>query len=119
MPMVPLKLIAGVQTELTETLNTSGISQSNLIRFESGLPQKIGGWTKFFSSTITALARCLHAWQDIANVKHLAFGTSLQLGVITNNALQDITPQTTKTDGTPDFSTTINTKTIAVVDNNI
>lgn len=119
MPMQPLHLTPGVNTELTQALNTAGVSSSNLIRYESGLPQKMGGWTKFFSSALSAIARCLHGWQDIEGVKHLAVGTSLQLAVITNGSLQDITPQTLVTDGPPDFSTVMGSTTVTIIDVNV
>jgi len=114
--IVSLKLRPGVNVEATETLNESGISSCNLIRFKSALPQKLGGWTKFYPNSLSGIPRDLHAWGDLSGNHRLSVGTTTSLSVITNSQLQDITPQTKTTDAVPNFSTTINTPTVTIVD---
>lgn len=116
MPEVALKLRPGVQTEATPTLNESGISFANLIRFKSGLPQKLGGWVKFYANVLAGVPRYLHAWADLNSVDYLAVGATTELGVISNSNLQLITPQTTTTNSTPNFTTVINTPTVEITD---
>ncbi len=107
MPTASLKLVPGTDTQETPALNeNSGISQTNLIRFFSdrnglALVQKVGGWTPYYPLPMPAIARALWAWEDLNINAHLAVGTqtipstgSALLGVITNGALDDITPTT-------------------------
>ncbi len=99
-----LKLRPGVNTTETPALNEAGISSSQLIRFYpdpvlGALVAKLGGWTKFFPNTISAIVRALWGWEDTEGSAHLAVGTqnigatnSAELAVITNGNLVDITP---------------------------
>jgi hypothetical protein len=119
MPFGSVQLVPGINVERTPTLLQAGYSQSNLGRFKDGLFQKLGGWVKFFSSAISGVPRALHAWQDLNINDRLAVGTTNLLGVITDGALIDITPQTLTSDFSPDFSTTINTPTVEITDTNI
>jgi hypothetical protein len=119
MPVVPLKLVPTVNVEFTETLNEAGISACNLIRFKAKLPQKLGGWDKFYPFSVPGIPRDLHPWQDLNAIGHLGVGTTTMLGVITNGALLDITPQTFLSDFTPDFTTTSGSATVEITDPNI
>jgi hypothetical protein len=122
MPIVPLKLIPTVNSESTPALNESGISSCNLIRFKARLPEKLGGWEKFFPSSVSGIPRDIHAWQDLNQVDHLGIGTvgtGTILGVITAGTLQDITPEQIISDFTPNFSTIGGSTTIGVTDPNI
>lgn len=109
----------GINVERTPTLLEAGYSQSQLIRFIDGLAQKIGGWIAFYPLALAGVPRDMHAWSDLNAVNHLLVGTTTQLDVITNGALQDITPQTLKSDFSPNFSTVNTTPTVTVVDPNI
>lgn len=116
MPMVSLKLRPTVDVEKTPTLNEAGISSCNLIRFKSGLPQKLGGWDRFYPGPLIGVPRALHAWADLEDTDHLGVGTTAQLVMITDGTLKDITPQQKTTNPTPDFSTTLNSTSVVVVD---
>jgi hypothetical protein len=87
-----VKLRPGVNAETTQTLNEAGISVSSLIRFKSGLPQKRGGWSKFYDFAVGGIPRALHAWQDFNDNDRLAIGSTTNLSVITDGALASITP---------------------------
>jgi hypothetical protein len=119
MPFGSVQLVPGVNVERTPTLLRTGISTSSLIRFRDSLVQKYGGWTKFYPFPVPGTPRDLHAWQDLNNNKHLAVGTTTKLDVITNNTLQDITPQTLISNFTPNFATTINSPIVTITDTNI
>lgn len=121
MPHGALKILPGVDTVKTPALNEAAISQSQLIRFLPdrqgfGLPQKMGGWVKFYPNTIESKVRALHAWADLNSVKHLAVGAESSLSVITNGNRNNITPTVEDRDFTPDFSTTTGSSIVNVVD---
>jgi len=119
MPFGSVTLVPGANVERTPTTLRAGFSQTSLVRFRDNLVQKFGGWTKFYGMRVNGVPRDLHAWQDLNQLNHLAVGTTTQLGVITSGALADVTPQTFKSDFTPNFATTINSPVVTVTDPNI
>jgi len=119
MPEVGLKLNPGVNVEITQTLNQAGVSSCNLIRYESGLIQKLGGWQKFYPFAVGGVPKDLHGWGDLNAETHLAVGTTTELDVITNGSLDNITPQTLVSSFSPNFSTTSSSTTVGINDPNI
>lgn len=100
MPHSSLRLIPGVDTNKTLTLNEAAISETSLVRFIPdrtglGLVQKLGGWTKFYGSQIGSTVRALWAWEDINARSWLGVGATQSLSAIENGGLLTITPQTT------------------------
>lgn len=102
MPHATVKLIPGVDTNKTPTLNEAAISYTNLIRFVPdrtgyGLAQKIGGWTRFISGSFNAPIRALKAWSDLEYNNYLAVGGEYDVGVQVFNqdgsSLVDVTPR--------------------------
>lgn len=114
-------LVPGVNAERTPTTLRAGFLTSAFIRFKDSLVQKLGGWTKFTAFAVSGTPRDLHAWQDLNEADHLAIGTTTRLSVLTNNVLQDITPQALVSDFAPGahFSTTSGSKTVAITDPNV
>lgn len=120
MPFNEIKLIPGVDTTKTPTLNEAGVSVSQLIRYREGLVQKYGGWSKYYPFSLDGVPRDLHSWKDLNGDNHLSVGTTVELDLITNGTLVDITPQTYTSDYTPaDFTTTMGSTTVTVADPNI
>src|SRR6266702_2428981 len=119
MPFGSVRLVPGVNTEKTPSLNEAGVSQSALIRFKDSLIQKLGGWTTFFPFTVTVIPRDLHGWDDLNNLGHLAVGATNALQIITSGALSNITPQIQTSNFTCNFSTVANSTTVTVIDSNI
>lgn len=119
MPTAGLVLQPSVNAEFTPSLNQSAISTCDLIRFKARLPQKLGGWDKFYPFALSGTPRDLIAWQDLNGVDHLGIGTTDQLGVITSGTFNNITPQTKTSNFVPNFTTTINSATVTIVDPNI
>lgn len=110
MPHASLKLTPGVNQNRTPALNEAAISTSQLIRFVPdaqgiGLPQKLGGWTKYFSNPISSIVRCLWAWADANDKKYLAIGAVDLLEVLSENILKDVTPRTETYDVVVDVDT--------------
>ena len=101
-----LKVLPGVDQNKTPALNEAAISESQLVRFIpdrtlGGLVQKLGGWAKYFPSTIGSTVRALWAWEDTNNYSYLgvgaegiAAGGGKSLEVISSGSITDITPRT-------------------------
>ena len=116
-----LKLIPGVDTVKTPNLNEAALSTTNLIRFmpdrtNLGLVQKLGGWVAYYNSPLTSTIRALKGYADLNAVNHLAIGAESELALLTSGSLQDITPRTLTDNVTVNFSTTIGSYTVTVVD---
>ncbi|MBB3411202.1 hypothetical protein FHT87_005155 [Rhizobium sp. BK316] len=122
MPLQTITLDAGVNVEATATQNAATIQQSQLIRFKAAgkmiLVEKLGGWLKYYATSIGSAIRELHAWQDTSSGRHLAVGAEQSLSVITQNAAQNITPRTFVSNAAVDFSTTSGSTTVTIVDPN-
>jgi hypothetical protein len=118
-PFGAVKLLPGVNVERTPTLNEAGVVQSQLIRYRDGLVQKYGGWANFYPFAVAGVPRDLHAWADLNQVNRLAIGTTAQLAAITGATLKDLTPQTKVSNFAPNFTTTLGSPSVNVVDPNI
>ena len=129
MPHAAIKLVGGANTAETPALNeNSGISQTQLVRYfyspnGESLVSKIGGWTRFYALPMVATVRALWAWEDLNDQSHLAMGTetvastgSAQLAVITQGALDDITPTALTDNVTPLASATSGSAIIQITD---
>lgn len=110
MPLVPIKLAPGVNAEITEAQGMGQIVDCDLIRFRYAgsevLPEKLGGWEKFYTTSMGSAVRALHAWEGINSDSHLAAGCEESLVVISDDAARDVTPQTETSTLAPAFTTT-------------
>lgn len=109
----------GVDLLTTPTDSEAGINAGNLIRWKAGLVEKIGGWIRYYPVSIGSVVRDLHPWQDLNNNLRLGVGADASLSVITNGVNEGITPQITTTNSTPDFTTTMGSSTVTIVDSNL
>lgn len=109
MPHSTLKLIPGVDQNRTLALNEAAISTSNLIRFipdkqNIALVQKLGGWVKYFNSSLPTVVRALWAWEDTNATTYLGVGAEgdasngAGLSVISNGQREVLTPTITELD---------------------
>lgn len=119
MPHASLKLIPGVDQNKTPALNEAAISFSQLIRFIPdskglALPQKLGGWLKFFPNAIGSVVRNLWAWNDANDVSHIAVGAELSLDVITNGNLINVSPRSF-TNNVPVYVETVSGSSIVTI----
>jgi hypothetical protein len=119
MPEVMIRLKPGVNVEQTPALNQAGIASSNLIRHRYGLPEKLGGWDKFFGFAVGGVPKALNAWEDLNANTYLGVGATMVLGAINNNVLISLTPQQLTSDFTPNFSTVLNSATVTILDSNV
>ena len=119
MPYGSVRLIPGVNVERTPTLNQTGFSASQLVRFKDGLVQKYGGWQSYYQFAVATVPRALHGWTDLSGIDNLAIGATTALQVITSGLNRTVTPQRLVSDFSPDFTTTIGTPTVEITDPNI
>jgi hypothetical protein len=92
MPLQKLELRPGLNREGTDYSNEGGWYDGDKIRFRSGFPEKIGGWTRFTNSTYLGSARSLWNWYDLSNNSYIGVGTNLKYYVEFGSAFTDITP---------------------------
>ena len=122
MPHATMKLIPGVDQNRTPTLNEAAISSCNLIRFQPdrqgmALPQKLGGWNKFYNGVVPGVPRNLWAWQDAYADPYLAIGSTTGLYAINSGgALLGISGQYYTVDKPVSVSTTAGSATVSIVD---
>jgi len=123
MPHASLKLIPGVDQNRTEALNEAAIWDTNLIRFlpdrqGQGLPQKLGGWTKFINTVSwNATVRALHAWSDTSTHQYLGIGTDNSLYASeSGNTAVNLSPMYYTTSLTVDVETTYASSQVIITD---
>ncbi len=92
MTLQKLQFRPGINRETTRYMNEGGWYDGNYIRFRFGVPEKIGGWEKFSSSSYLGIARKLHNWIALDQSNYLAVGTHLKLYVEEGTQFFDITP---------------------------
>jgi len=121
MPHQSLKLIPGVDVNKTPALNEAAISQSQLVRFIpdktiGGLVQKLGGWTRYYSNTITSIVRALWAWEDTNSNSYLGVGAESSLQVISSGNSNDLTPTKTVANVAVNVTTTAGSNVVTITD---
>ena len=130
MPHATLKLIPGVDQNRTPALNEAALSESQLIRFVQdrqglGLPQKLGGWTRYYPNALAAIPRAMLAWQDTNGEKYLAVGCETapniaNLGapiyVINDGLAKNLTPEVERSNVAVDVTTTTSSNAVVITD---
>ena len=92
MPLTKLSFQPGLDTENTETGAEGRWIDGDKIRFRKGLPQKIGGWTKFSQDYYVGVGRALEQWFALNGSRYVAVGTDRKVYVYLGGDNQDITP---------------------------
>jgi len=117
MPISKINFRPGVVREGTSYSNEGGWFDVNKVRFNAGLPQKIGGWVKDNTNTFLGTCRALLAWVDLAGTKYLGLGTHLKYYVELGTGYHDITPlRNTTSAGDVTFSASNGSSSITVAD---
>jgi hypothetical protein len=117
-PLQKLQLRPGVNRESTTLANEGGWFECDKIRFRSGYPQKIGGWTPLSSSTYLGIARSLWNWVTVKGYNLLGIGTNLKYYIESGGAYNDVTPVREVATLTNPFTTTSGLTTVVVTDIN-
>jgi len=92
MPLTQLNFQPGLDTENTPTGAEGRWVDGDKIRFRKGLPQKIGGWTKFSAAYYVGVGRALEQWFALDGSRYEALGTDRKVYVYLSGDNQDITP---------------------------
>lgn len=125
MPLQKLQFRPGINREGTTLANEGGWFESDKIRFRSGYPEKIGGWSVVDNASnangtyanFVGVARSLWNWATLQNVILLGLGTNLKFYIAYGGAYYDITPiRSTTTAGDVTFAATNGSSTITVTD---
>ena len=120
MPLQKLQFRPGLNREGTDYSNEGGWYDGDKIRFRSGFPEKIGGWTRLSNNTYLGTARSLWNWTTLANANLLGVGTSKKYYIEQGGDFYDVTPfatiQTTLEAPSGPFTATTGSATILVTD---
>jgi hypothetical protein len=92
MPLQKLQFRPGVNREGTDYANEGGWYDCDNIRFRSGFPEKLGGWSRLSDNTFLGTARSLWNWVDLDGNNYLGVGTSLKYYIELGGAYNDVTP---------------------------
>ena len=92
MPLQKLQFRPGVNREGTTLANEGGWYDCDKIRFRSGYPEKIGGWTALSYNTFLGVCRSLWNWVTLKQYNLLGVGTNLKFYVENGGEYYDITP---------------------------
>jgi hypothetical protein len=105
---VPLQKLAfrpGVSRESTNLANEGSFYACDKVRFRSGQPEKIGGWTRYSEGTFLGICRNLAEWESLSSYLLLGLGTHLKYYILSNQTFYDITPLRLTIDPLPDDTT--------------
>ena len=94
MPLQKLQFRPGLNREGTNYSNEGGWFDGDKIRFRSGFPEKIGGWTRAANNTFLGTCRNLWNWVDLAGNNYVGVGTNLKYYIEAGGSFNDVTPYT-------------------------
>tara|TARA_R100001530_G_scaffold19897_1_gene16677 strand:+ start:407 stop:2236 length:1830 start_codon:yes stop_codon:yes gene_type:complete len=113
--LTKIQFAPGIDKQNTEYGAEGRWTDSDMVRFRYGLPEKIGGWSKLIAETLIGVVRDMHAWSDLDGIRYMALGTDRKLYVYSEGAAYDITP-IRRTSGTlTNPFTTINASAVVTV----
>jgi len=95
MPLQKLQFRPGLNREGTDYSNEGGWYDGDKIRFRSGFPEKIGGWTQVSNSQYNGVARSIWIWADAdagAGNVYTGVGTSTKYYILYGGIYNDVTP---------------------------
>jgi hypothetical protein len=119
MPLQKLQFRPGLNREGTDYSNEGGWYDGDKIRFRSGFPEKIGGWTQYSPNQYNGVCRSIWVWLDgdsgVGNV-YTGLGTNTNYYIYYGGVYNDITPIVQTDTLTNPFSTQNLSKTVIVTD---
>jgi hypothetical protein len=120
MPLQKLQFRPGLNREGTDYSNEGGWYDGDKIRFRSGFPEKIGGWTRMAASQFLGYARSLWNWIALAGSNYLGVGTNIKYYIEQGGVYYDVTPfstiQTALGAAPGPFAASVGSATITVTD---
>jgi hypothetical protein len=118
MPLQQLQFRPGVNRESTTLSNEGGWFESQWVRFRSGYPEKIGGWTLLSPSTYIGVCRSLWNWVSLKGFNLLGVGTDSKFYVEYGTTYYDITPIRSQVTLNAPFATVSGSDIVTVTDVN-
>jgi len=118
MPLQKVQLRPGLNREGTDYSNEGGWYDGDKIRFRSGFPEKLGGWSRLSNSTYIGAARTLWNWVDLTGLSYIGVGTNVKYYVELGGGYNDITPFYYTDSLTNKISTSITSNVITITDIN-
>jgi hypothetical protein len=120
MPLQKLQFRPGLNREGTDYSNEGGWYDGNKIRFRSGFPEKIGGWTRLSANQFIGVCRALWNWVTLDGSNLLGVGTSKKYYIEQGGVYSNVTPliHTSNNLGAAagPFTATANSSSLTVVD---
>lgn len=92
MPLAPISLPPGVVKSATALQAKGRFWDVNLVRWQAGKLQPIGGWQRITSAPLSGPARTISTWADNDNNSYAAIGCDQTLYVLNGSTFSDITP---------------------------
>jgi hypothetical protein len=119
MPLQKLEFRPGLNREGTDYANEGGWYDGDKIRFRSGFPEKIGGWSQLSNKQYLGTARNLWNWQALNGSNYLGVGTNIKYYIEAGGSYNDITPFVdinALTNPTSTITATTGSSTLTIVD---
>lgn len=115
MPLIPLRFRPGINRDITSYAEEGGWYECDKVRFRQGLPEKIGGWSKYSVNTFLGVCRNMFGWVTSYSDDFLAIGTNIKAYIESGGAFYDITPlRLTSAAGDVTFTATSGSTTLTV-----
>ena len=92
MPLSKLVFKPGVNRDQTNYASEGGWFDMDKVRFRSGFPEKLGGWTVKSFTPYVGSARSIFIWTTTDGSRLVAVGTNEKIYVNSATSLYDITP---------------------------
>lgn len=112
-----IQLRPGINREGTTLSNEGGWFECDKLRFRSGYPEKLGGWTPLSAAAYIGTARTMFNWKTLVGYDLNAVGTDSKYYIENGGTYYDITPiRITATAGDATFAATSGSYVITVTD---
>lgn len=118
MPLQQLQFRPGINREGTTLANEGGWYDCDKVRFRSGYPEKIGGWTLVSPAVFQGTCRSLWNWITLQGFNLMGVGTELKFYIEFGGTYYDITPIRRNVTLNNPFATTNGSATVTVTDTN-
>ena len=92
MPLQKLQLRPGINKESTTLANEGTWFEMDKVRFRSGYPEKIGGWSRLSAYTFLGFCRSIFNWITLIGANLLGLGTNLKFYIENGGVYYDVTP---------------------------